>query len=364
MVVCVSVTARLRQLFPGLLVSGGFTLWFILRADWAAVAAALRGVHLGWVGLVAVALFLEHVVRALRWRVLVRDVAPNATTYRLWVATVIGMGFNVVLPFRIGDFVRPWLIAREQRVSYMTFLTVAVIERVFDIFGLMGQVLLLGLLAPADADGVVFSRLRWATLFGAMGLLALLLFMAMAAQEARTRAVYEGLVRFFPRPVRQRFLELYTGFSQGLLCVRSRSSLAIAGAWSLLHWTNGTLAIWLLCKAFAVDLPFVAAAFTNITLAVSVGLPQAPGYLGVFHTAIEAALRAWGIDAGFAQAFAVLFWFVSFVPVTLAGLALFAREGVTVATIRAQISAWLAPSVPVGHPGAGEGRHLSHHPAD
>ncbi len=361
-----AVSPRIRQLLPGLLVSGGFTAWFILRADWGSVGGALRGVHLGWVAAVGAALFLEHVVRAIRWRVLVRDIAPEVTTFRLWVATVIGMAFNVVLPFRIGDFVRPWLIARERGTSYVTFLTVAVIERVFDIFGLTGQVLLLGLLAPADADGVILSRLRYASGFGLLGLTALLVFMGMAAQESRTRALYEGIVRFLPGPLRRRFLSLYEGFAQGLASVRRRSSLFLAGGWSLLHWTNGTLAIWLLCRAFDVQLPFAAAAFTNIALAVSVGLPQAPGYLGVFHTAIEAALRTWGIDAGFAQAFAVLFWFVSFVPVTLTGLALFAREGITVATIRAQIAAWLAPpaSGAAGDARPGEGGHLAHHPAD
>lgn len=338
------MSPRIRQLVPGLVVSGGFTLWFVLRADWASVSDALAGVHLGWVVAVGAALFLEHVVRAIRWRVLVRDVAPTVPTTRLWVATVVGMSFNVVLPFRIGDFVRPWLISRVERLPYVTFLTIAVLERVFDIFGLMGQVLLLGVLAPADADGVVLSRLRWAAVIGAGGLVALLVFMAMAAEEARTRTLYEGLVRVFPRPVRDRFLQLYGGFSRGLDSVRRRSSLVVAGAWSLLHWTNGTLAIWLLCRAFDVHLPFAAAAFTNVALAVSVGLPQAPGYFGVFHTAIETALRAWGIDASFAQAFAILFWFVSFVPVTLTGLALFAREGITLGTIRAQIRDWLAPA--------------------
>jgi glycosyltransferase 2 family protein len=343
------VTDRFRRLLPGLVVSGAFTVVFLARADWAGVARAIEGVDVRWVVLVALALFLEHVVRAIRWRVLLRDLVPEATTFRLWVATAIGMSINAVIPFRLGDLVRPWLVAREHDRSYVALLTIAVIERVFDILGLMGQVLLLGLLAPPDADGVVLSRLRWATLFGAAGLVALATFMVMAANEARTRAIYERLVGFFPAPVRARFLQLYGGFAEGLGSVRRRSALVAAAAWSLLHWTNGSLAIWLLCRAFHIDLPMVAACFTNVVLAVSVGLPQAPGYLGVFHTAIETALRAWDIDAGFAQAFAMVFWFVSFVPITLTGLVLLAREGLSLADLRRDLGrAEARPATPGG----------------
>jgi len=329
---------RRFRLLPGLVVSLAFTVWFVWRADWAGVFAALRELHLGWVGVVALFLYLEHVLRAVRFRTLLRDLDPEVRTTRLWVATAIGMSMNVVLPFRIGDLVRPWLVARERALPFVSLLTVAVIERVFDIFGLMGQVLLLGLLAPSDADGVILSRLRWACGFGLAGFTAFGFFVWAAANESRSRRAYDRLVGLLPGPAQERFRSLYDGFSAGLRSVRSGRSLVYAGLLSLLHWTNGSLALWLLCFAFPLDLPFTGALFANVALAVSVGLPQAPGYLGVFHTAIETALRTWSVDPTPAQAYAVVFWFVSFVPITLTGALLFVREGLTSPELRGEMA--------------------------
>ena len=95
----------------------------------------------------------------------------------------------------------------------------------------------------------------------------------------------------------------------------------------MLHWFNGALSIFLLFHAFDIDLPFAAACFTTVGLALTVALPQAPGFFGVFHFAIENALRIWGMNPAPAQAFAIILWAVSFVPVSFLGALFWMREG-------------------------------------
>ena len=85
-------------------------------------------------------------------------------------------------------------------------------------------------------------------------------------------------------------------------------------------WLNGAFAIFCLFKAFSLTLPFGAACFISVAIALSVALPQAPGFVGVFHVAIETTLLLWGQDPTIAKGFALIFWGVSFVPVTLIGV--------------------------------------------
>lgn len=320
--------SRVARLLPGLLVSVSFTVWFVWRAHWDEVGAALRLVDPRWVLLSAAVLFTEFLVRAARWKVLLRPIAPDARLGRLFVATVVGMSLNVLLPFRAGDLARPWLGARETGGSVLPLVTIAVIERVFDLCGLLGVFLLMVALLPGAAGGELVSSLElYGVIFGAGGLCGLGAFLWMAAHEESTRGLYVRLVGLLPSPMRPRFLGLFEGFATGLASVRDRGALATALGLSLVHWLNGTVSIWLLFRAFGLFLPFAAACFCSVAIALTVALPQAPGFFGVFHVAVEAALRLWGLDPAPAQAYAIVFWAVSFVPVATVGTLLSWREG-------------------------------------
>lgn len=330
---------RLLRLLPGLLVSLAFTLWFVLRAHWGEVADALKGVDAPLVALSATVLFSEFFIRTLRFKVLVRPLAPNARFWRLFVATLIGMSLNVVLPLRAGDIARPFLSARETGTPVLPLVTIAVIERVFDILGLISILLIMVMILPADAQahGELVTNLKiYGSIFGVAGIGSMIVFLALAAREQAARHIFARIVSIAPKPVGDRFLFLFDGFVKGLESVRSRRALVEAGALSLLHWLNGSISIYMLFQAFSIDLPFAAACFMTVAIALTVALPQAPGFFGVFHVAIETTLVLWGLDPAPAQAFAIVFWAVSFVPVATAGAIAWWREGLTLVTLRDQ----------------------------
>ena len=89
------------------------------------------------------------------------------------------------------------------------------------------------------------------------------------------------------------------------------------------------MAIYFLFQAFSLSLPPGAACFTAAAIALAVVLPQAPGFLGVFHIAMEKTMLLWEVDPHHAKGFAVVFWGVSFIPVTLLGLLGLWREGLS-----------------------------------
>ena len=115
-------------------------------------------------------------------------------------------------------------------------------------------------------------------------------------------------------------MRLFDGFVKGLGNTTDTSGLWLSGLLSVGMWLNGAFAIFCLFKAFSLALPFGAACFISVAIALSVALPQAPGFVGVFHVAIETTLLLWAQDATIAKGFALIFWGVSFVPVTLIGL--------------------------------------------
>ena len=335
------VDRTLQKLILGVAVSLGFTIWFAAKAHWREIGQALSGVHLHWVLVSAAVLFTEFAIRSIRWRVLLRPIAPHVRLWRLFVATVIGMSLNVVLPFRAGDFARPWLGSRETGTPILPLVTIAVIERVFDILGLTAVLLLMVVTLPVDAHAqgeLVWNLKLYGGIFGVTGASCLAVFLFLAAREHAARSVFVRIVSIAPGPVGNRFLELFDGFVVGLESVRSRRALVEAGLLSLVHWLNGAIFIWILFRAFDIDLPFAAACFTTVAIALAAALPQAPGFFGVFHVAIEKTLVLWGLDPGPSQAFAIVFWAVSFLPITTAGAAMCWKEGVTPRGIREEMA--------------------------
>ncbi len=330
------VKTALLRLLPGIAVSVGFLAWFLYSAHWEELGDALLGARPGLVVLSAAVLFTEFFIRALRWKVLLRPIAPAARLGRLFVATVIGMSLNVVLPFRAGDLARPWLGARETGTPVLPLVTVAVIERVFDIIGLFSIFCLMLVLLPEDAaaQGPLVQNLKdYGSLLGVFGGLGLCAFLLMAFSRAQSRRVFMTLAPLLG-PLRARVVQLYDGLSEGLESVRSPRALAEALALSWLHWFNGSLSILVLFHAFSLDLPPAAACFTSVAIALGAAAPQAPGFVGVFHVIIENTLTLWGQPVSPSKAFAIVFWGVSFLPITLVGALLWWRQGLSLAEIR------------------------------
>jgi len=159
------------------------------------------------------------------------------------------------------------------------------------------------------------------------------IFFFLASRQQNSRYVFETILSIAPRPIQRFFLHLFDGFINGLGNTKDIKGIWISGVISVGIWLNGALAIFALFQAFELDLPFGAACFVSVAIALTVALPQAPGFVGVFHVAIEKTLVLWGQSLLAAKGFALIFWAVSFLPVSLLGILFFAREKLNISEL-------------------------------
>ena len=317
----------------GIALSLALSAWFIHTTHWAELGEAFASVHPMFIVASASLLVMEFALRAVRWKVLLRPVAPTVRTVELFAATVIGAAANTLLPARAGELAKPLVAARKAKIGIAPVIATAVMERVFDIFGLVCVLCFMLLtipphLAKSADDAVLVHNLKvYGSIFGFAALCAMLVFFGLATRGDLAKSLVQRLP--FPPPLARRIDVLVDGFLSGLGSAREGGRIATAAALSVGLWFNGAIAIHVLFRAFSLDLPFSAACFTGVAIALTVALPQAPGFFGVFHVAIEKTLVLWGIDPSPAKAFAIVFWGVSFLPVTLLGLLALWREGLT-----------------------------------
>ena len=95
-------------------------------------AARFAHVHWRWLALSLVPIFGTYYGRALRWAVFLKPLKPHPSMRNLLSATVIG--FTAITLFgRPGEFVRPYLIARKEKVPVTSQFAAWVLERIFDL---------------------------------------------------------------------------------------------------------------------------------------------------------------------------------------------------------------------------------------
>jgi uncharacterized protein (TIRG00374 family) len=296
--------------------------------DWHAVLAAIAGAHWGWVFVVVVISLALHVVRAERWRVLLRPVV-HAPYWPALSATYIGFGASMVLPLRLGEIVRPALFARRVGIGLPAALSSVVVERIFDMLFVMVCFVLVALTYDELAT---YRDAAWglaaALLVGTGALLIL----------SRRRRWADAVVAWVTRPLPARVAgvvrRLAASLLDGMGGVGHGPTLIAVLVYSAILW--GMIAMTYLCSFLALDVqvPLVSASLAAVVVvAFFVFLPQAPGYVGTWQAGCVVALGLFAVPRDLAVSYAFLTWLVQMVVNIGAGAACAAFEDLSFRTL-------------------------------
>jgi glycosyltransferase 2 family protein len=277
----------LVRLGISILIGGGMLYLAARHLDfgktWSALEAARWWVLLPYFGLMAA----QHFFRAWRWGYLLAPIeaVPFA---RLLPAASVGFAALLALPLRMGELVRPYMVAGPRLRMTQALGTLAV-ERVFD--GL--------LLAATCFFAVTFAARRTTVptwLMGA-GLLALGLFLAVLVvlvltlwQRERAVGLCRALFsRISPR-LGDRLADIARGVVDGFQVLPDwRRMLSFAAA-SLAYWFLNGAAVWVLGVGFDIRLGLDASIFFMAIVGVGIMIPAGPGFIGNFELFAEGAL--------------------------------------------------------------------------
>ena len=319
-----------------LLVTVALLALFLRQADLAAVAGELSRAHPPGIIVALLASVATFVFRTFRWQYLLQPAGdvPFGPALR---ATVIGFGANAMLPGRVGEVIRPYLLARAVRLDPTATFATIVLERALDIITLLLLfACTVAFLDPGFAvnDGQTLRAVQFGGLMAAgLSLAGLAVAFLFAGHAERVSVVTERLTRGLPARVGVLAMKVVTAFGEGFAVLRSPAALALAFVWSVAVWLSIALTTWSMASAFALPLPFVGTFTVLMFMAVGVSVPT-PGAVGAFHESVRLALVSlYAADNDRSVAYAVALHALSFIPVALVTLVLVAREGLTLRRI-------------------------------
>lgn len=88
-----------------------------------------------WMILFTITVFLGHMIRALRWKVILNSVKSNTSFKNLFGALMVGYGVNCITP-KLGEITRAVLLGKWENLSRSSMFGTVIVERVIDIISL------------------------------------------------------------------------------------------------------------------------------------------------------------------------------------------------------------------------------------
>jgi glycosyltransferase 2 family protein len=316
----------------------GLIAWFLRNADLAGVwREFLRGDW--WLLLVALVFqVVTWVCRAIRWRYLLRPLG-NVRFRSAFECTLIGFAAITLLPARAGEVVRPYLLAKREHLSASAAFATIVVERLLDlatVLVLFGAVVVLGRPPEGATNPAIYHAMQvGGAILGVGGLVGLGILFIVAGHPETLTNVVARLSRFFPERIAHTLAGLAGRFAQGLAIVRQPGRLLVAWLLSFPLWLTISWCIWWGALAFHIHLPFTGSLVLTALLVVGVAVPT-PGGIGGYHEMFRIGTTAlYGAANDQAVSAAIVMHAISFIPITIAGLAVMAREGLNLARVRA-----------------------------
>ncbi len=255
-------------------------LWLWMRTVSLPEVVSHARVHSWWA--VALMLFLAlvtSVIRARRWMLLLRPLAPVGMV-RAFAMNAAGSLLNYVLPIRSGDAARAWWLWRRHRIPAGSALATIVIDKACDLAAVavvlagLGVVALTGVVhAPRGLAGAVAL---------ALALLAAVLGTALLGPRiARSRVARRVLPPRIASGLAGQAFAFRAG-ARGLLsrelAVRLAGLTALALAIDAFNFT-------LLFTAVGISVPTLQAMAAYPAILLSFAVPAGPGYLGNLEVA-------------------------------------------------------------------------------
>lgn len=263
-------------------------------------------------------LFLGLTTRARSWQILLNE---RVRFWRVFFTLNEGYLLNLVLPLKMGEIARAYLVTRGTELHFGWTTATVVLERLIDV-----AVCLLGLLLVLPA----VVQVDWVRNIIVSVVAGLVLGIAVLYFLTRKRTSFKNLLRRIPIIRNLKLDMVIEDFVSGLGGSRQGIRILRAAFWSILAWGTNWLTLILTMRVFNLDWSFVVVLFVSGIVAFGAAIPSLPGAVGVFELSTVAGLMVFKYPQEAALSVAVLFHIHQLFITGILGAAALTRDGETI----------------------------------
>ena len=231
-------------------------------------------------------------------------------------SVVIGYIGNNVLPLRGGEFLKVLYWSKCSSKSYVSLLSVALIERLLDLVCLIAlffvgsQVILLQL----------GFDIQWIVIFLASILFFIGVLVFLDWKYKNEFKLHASLQRLVGDAIAHYFNDFINKVMAGFRVLGSGKNILFAMLITIIYWVINLFSFVICLYAFGLPVSWDEIVVLLLATCFGTAIPAAPGYIGTYDYFSKLALMLYGVNASVAASFAIATHFLSIVPFTLIGI--------------------------------------------
>jgi len=225
-------------------------------------------------------------LRGWRYHIILKNLSYQVSIMASTACIFVSQTVNLIVPARLGDFIRVLILKHEYNVTYSEGVSSLVVERIFDIFtvALLGAAALFFVVnVPAWFYTLIVLPLAAGVIF-----FILLLFMGKFSSENR----YIAIILTMLHEIKRASLSL--------------KAIVVLGCSSVVIWLLDILVCVAVVMMFQQQIPFAV-----IVLAIVIGnlvkaIPLTPGGVGTYEISLAITFGLAGVDPAVATLIAII----------------------------------------------------------
>jgi uncharacterized protein (TIRG00374 family) len=298
-----------------LTLGGVLFYWAIESQDTDKLWHQIKQVNLFWVGLSMFCGVISHLLRALRWNLLLEPMNYKASTANSFHAVILGYLVNMALP-RVGEITRPAVLAKLEKIPFNKLVGTVLVERIVDliitiilaitIFFIQFQIII-------EFVEELVNKVNGSSIGLFLGFLLVFIILISIAYLKRKW--------FYQLPIIRKFQSFIEGIFDGIKTIFSLRRKGLFITYSLLIWVMYFFMPFLIFFAFdGTSHLGISAGFTVLLFGTAAMIIPIPGGIGTFEVLVPAALDIYKINPLIADSYALITHAIQFLVIAGVGI--------------------------------------------
>lgn len=306
----------------GLIISLSLIYITFSNIDRYIILSHLKDINMLYIPLFVISTFFEIFFRTMKWYLIL---LPTTKTklWNLFKFEVIALGINNILPFRIGELSKVFLVSRKYDISKTLVLSTVFIERLFDtimlflifiIYSIVGKINI-PLITKKTGIAIIILVLIFIYLF-------FILSANLINKSQKIQKKHHKLYSFIVK------------LQNGGACFKSIKISFLIIIAGIIQWNFDVLNNYIIAKSLSIkEIDISKAAITVVAGSFSASIPSMPGYFGNYEYAISRVCMFWGIEKELATLFPTVIHVLSYVLITSSAILFFYTDNIKIKNI-------------------------------
>ncbi len=280
------------------------------------ILTILRNAHYTYLVAPLLFIILAVVLCAFRWSRISGSNVGFATSF---VALMIGLFANNVLPARLGELARGYVLARKAGLSLTYSVSTVFLDRFFDLAGLL---LLTFVFFPKQTLPHRVSQ----GIYMLVGFLVLCIVLIFLLSREKLADRLTGKLTGMKRPSMARLGRRISEVQENLKRINSPANIIYLVLISSATWLSMAVALYATGLILGIPIRFIYIPFVCALLNLGLTIPSSPGYVGVYQFLLVYLLSIFEVPKHEAFTISIVYHALWYVPYNILGFAFLIKE--------------------------------------